>query len=86
MLGNIAFDAGRIEPAWDNAIALLNEGLKRLVSIPMSQGYPLALTIAHYHARIPPEEACAVARGAGLSGEESSRSMLDIYGWSKCPV
>ncbi len=76
MLANLAFDTYKVEPEWDNAMKLLETSLKRLTSIPLAQGYPLALTIAHYHARVLPEEADALARGVGLELEEPARSML----------
>ena len=76
MLANIAFDSSMITATWDNARALLEKALRRLVGVPLAQGYPLALTIAHYHARILPDDALALARGVGLEVEVPAREML----------
>lgn len=79
MNASLAFDidelAGKLRDL-DDVRGVLEEALSRLVSVPMTHGYPLSLVIAHQHARILPEEAMALARGAGLEFEIDPRMKI----------
>ncbi|MCE4600483.1 MAG: DNA double-strand break repair nuclease NurA [Desulfurococcales archaeon] len=76
MLANLLFDMRDPPETMDDVYRLVEEALARAVSTPLVDGYPLSLIMAHYHARILPEEALAVARGVGLELEPMARSKL----------
>ena len=66
------------EPGPGEAEAIVEDAVSRLLSVPLTRGYPLSLVVAHRHARLTPEEARYYLAGLGLRYEPRARGMLRL--------
>jgi len=62
---------------WE-AKEIVEDALSRILSVPLSRGYPVSLIVAHRHARITRDQAQMYLNGLRLHSEPQARGMLNV--------